>query len=159
MWRPWIRERLTCLSHGEVRIPHEPREELHEKRWYVGHQFSSIAQLCPTPSDHMDCSTPGFPVIHQLLELTLTQVHRVCDAIQQSHHLLSPSLPAFNLSQHQGLFKRVSSASGGQNIGVSTSAPVLLMNIQDWFPLGWTGWISLESKGLSRVFWTTVQKH
>ena len=98
---------------------------------YMEVQFSSIAQLCPTPSDHMDCSTPGFPVIHQLLELTLTQVHRVCDAIQQSHHLLSPSLPAFNLSQHQGLFKRVSSASGGQNIGVSTSAPVLLTNIQD----------------------------
>ena len=51
-------------------------------------------------------------------------------------------------------------ASGGQSIGVSTSASVLPMNIQDWFPLGWTGWISLQSKGLSRVFFsTTVQKH
>ena len=51
-------------------------------------------------------------------------------------------------------------ASGGQSIRVSTSAPVLTMNIQDWFPLGWTGWISLQSQGLSRVFSnTTVQKH
>ena len=49
-------------------------------------------------------------------------------------------------------------SSGGQNTGVSTSAPVLPMNIQDWFPLGWTSWISLQSKGLSRVF-STVQKH
>ena len=55
---------------------------------------------------------------------------------------------------------RKSFASGGQSIGVSTSASVLSMNIQDWFPLGWTGWISLQSKGLSRVFSsTTVQKH
>ena len=53
----------------------------------------------------MDCSTPGFPVHHQLLELAQTHVHRVCDAIQLSHPLLSPSPPAFNLSQHQGLFK------------------------------------------------------
>ena len=53
----------------------------------------------------MDCSTPGFPVHHQLLELTQTQVHRVSDAIQPSHPLSSPSPPARNLSQHQGLFK------------------------------------------------------
>ena len=53
----------------------------------------------------MDCSTPGFPVHHQLLELTQTHVHRVSDAIQPSHHVLSPSGPAFNLSQHQSLFK------------------------------------------------------
>ena len=57
----------------------------------------------------MDCSTPGFPVLHHLLELVQTQVHRVGDAIQPSHPLLSPSPPAFNLSQHQGLFKWVSS--------------------------------------------------
>jgi len=65
-------------------------------------QFSSVAQSCPTLCDPMDCSTPGFPVHHQLLELT--HVHRVSDAIQTSHLLSSPS-PAFNLSQHQGLFK------------------------------------------------------
>ena len=59
--------------------------------------------------DPMDCSAPGLPVHHQLLELTLTHVHRVGDAIQPSHRLSSPSPPAFSLSQHQGLFKGVSS--------------------------------------------------
>ena len=72
-----------------------------------------------------------------------------------------PSPPAINLSQHQGLFRWVNSShQGGQSIGVSASASVLPMNIQGWFPLGWTGWISLLSKGISRVFSnTTVQKH
>ena len=109
----------------------------------------------------MDSSTPGFPAHHQLLELAQTHVHRVGDAIQPSHPLSSPSPPTFNLSQHQGLFQGVSLfASGGQSIGVSASASVLPMNIQDWFHLGWTGWISLLSKGLSRVFSnTTVWKH
>ena len=75
-----------------------------------GHQFSSAAQLCPILCDRMDCSTPGFPVHHQHLELTQTHVHRVGDAIQPSHPLSSPSPPAFNLSQHQGLFQRLSSS-------------------------------------------------
>ena len=73
-------------------------------------QFSSVTQLCLTLCNPMDCSTPGFPIHHQLPELTQTHVHRVSDAIQPSHPLLSPSPPAFNLSQHQGLFKRVSSS-------------------------------------------------
>ena len=68
-------------------------------------QFNSITQSCPTLCDLMDCSTPGFPVHHQLLELTQTHVHRVGDATQQSHSLLSTSPPTFNLSQHQGLLK------------------------------------------------------
>ena len=72
-------------------------------------QFSSVAPLCPTLSDPMDCSMPGFPVCHQFLELTQTHVHWVGDAIQPSHPLSSPSSPTFNLSQHQGLFKWVSS--------------------------------------------------
>ena len=67
--------------------------------------FSSVAQLYLTLCDPMDCSTPGFPVHHQLPELTQTHVHQVSDAIQPSHPLSSPSPPAFNLSQHQGLFK------------------------------------------------------
>ena len=61
-------------------------------------------QSCLTLRDLMDCSTPGLPVHHKLLELTHTHVHRISDAIQPSHPLLSPSPPAFNLSQHQGLF-------------------------------------------------------
>ena len=68
-------------------------------------QFSSAAQSCPTLSDPMDCSMPGFPVHHQFLELTQTHVHRVSDAIHLSHPLSSPSPPAFNLSQHQSLFQ------------------------------------------------------
>ena len=67
-------------------------------------QSSSVSQSCPTLYDPMDCSTPGFPVHHQLLEPTQTHVHRIGDAIQPSHPLLSPPPPAFNLSQHQGLF-------------------------------------------------------
>ena len=73
-------------------------------------QFSSVAQSCLTLCNPMDCSTPGFPVHHQLLEPTQTHVHWVGDAIQPSHPLLSLSPPALNLSQHQGLFKWVSSS-------------------------------------------------
>ena len=72
-------------------------------------QFSSVAQSCPTLWDPMNCSTPGLPVHHQLPEFTQTHV-RVRDSVQPSHPLLSPSLPALNLSQHQGLFKWVSSS-------------------------------------------------
>ena len=70
---------------------------------------SSVTQLCPTLCDPTDCSMPGFPVHHQLPELAQTHVHRVSDAIQPAHLLLSPSPPAFNLSQHQGIFWGVSS--------------------------------------------------
>ena len=73
----------------------------------MGQSVRSVAQLCPTLYDPMDCSTPGFPDHHQLLELTQTHFHWVSDAIQPSHPLSSPSPPAFNLSQHQGLFKSV----------------------------------------------------
>ena len=72
-------------------------------------QFSSVANLCLTLYDPMDCSTPGFPVHYQLLELVQTHAHWVSDAIQPSHSLSSPSL-AFNLSQHQGLCQWVSSS-------------------------------------------------
>ena len=73
-------------------------------------KISSVAQSCLTLCYPMDCSTPGFPVQHQLLELAQTHVRRVGDAIQPSHPLSSPSLPGFNLSQHQGLFQWVSSS-------------------------------------------------
>ena len=73
-------------------------------------QSSSVTQSCPTLYDPMGCSTPGYPVHHQLPELTQTHVHRIGDAIQPSHPLSSPSPPNFNLSQHQGLFKWVSSS-------------------------------------------------
>ena len=108
----------------------------------------------------MNRSTPDFPVLHHLPELAQTHVHQVCDAIQPSHPLLSPSPPAFNLSQHQSFLRSQFFASGGQSIGFSASASVRLVNIQDRFPLGWTGLISFQSKGPSRDFSnTTVQNY
>ena len=106
----------------------------------------------------MDCMVGWH---HQLPELIQTHVHWAGDAIQPSHSLSSPSPPAFNCSQYWGSLPMSQFfASGDQSIGVSDSASVLPMNIQDWFHLGWTGWISLLSKGLSRVFYNTaVQKH
>ena len=109
------------------------------KIFSVSVQFS---RSVVSDSNPMDCSMPGFPVYHQLPELAQTHVHGVGDAIQPSHPLLSPSPPAFNLSQHQSFPMSQFFASGGQSIGVLASAPVFPMNIQDCFPLGWTGWIS-----------------
>ena len=94
---------------------------------------SSVTQSCPTLCNLMDCSTPGFPAHHQLLELTQTQVHQVGDAIQPFHPLSSLSPPAFNLSQHRDLFQCQFFTSGSQSIGISASASVLLINIQGWW--------------------------
>ena len=107
----------------------------------------------------MDYSTTGFPVHHQLLEFAQTQVYQVRDAIKPSHPVIPfSSLQSFLAS---GSFLMSQSfTSDGQTIGASSLAIVLPMNIQDSFPLGWTDWISLQSKELSRVFSnTTVQKH
>ena len=97
----------------------------------------------------MDCSTPGFPVHHQLPELTQTHVHWLGDAIQLSHPVVpfSSLLQSFSASRSFQMSQFF--ASGSQSIRASAS--VLPMNIQGSFPLGWTGWISLQSKGLSRV--------
>jgi len=123
-------------------------------------KFSSVAQSCLPLCNPMDYSMPGLPVHHQLLEFTQTHVHWRGDP---SNHLISvvpfssrlQSFPASGSFQMSQFF-----TSCGQSTGVSASASVLPMNIQDWFPLGGTGWISLLSKGLSRVFSnTTVQKH
>ena len=123
-------------------------------------QFSSVTQSCLTLCDPMNCSTPGLPVQHQLLEFTQTHVHWVGDTIQPSHPVFLffsclqffPASGSFLMSQ---LF-----ASGGQSVGVSALASFLPKNTQGWSPSACTGWISLQSKGLSRVFSnTTVQKH
>ena len=102
-------------------------------------QFSSVAQSCSTLCDPTNCSMPGLPVHHQLLEFTQAHVHRLSDAIQPSHPLSSPSPPAPNPSQHQSLPMSQLFTWGGQSIGVSASASVLPMNTQDWSPLEWTG--------------------
>ena len=123
--------------------------------------FSSVTQLCPTLCDSMDFSTPDFPLHHQIPHLTQTHVHWVSDAIQSSHPLVSPSPPAFNLSQHQGLFQWVSYLyQVAKVLQIQLKHQSFQLIFRDWFSLGWTGWISLQSKGLSRVFSnTTVQKH
>ena len=119
----------------------------------------SVIKSCQTPCNPMNCSTSGFPVLHCLPELAQTHVHWVSDAIQPSYPLspllplpsIFPSIRAFPVSW---LF-----TSGGQSIGASASASVLPMNTQGWFPLGLTGLISLQFKGLSTVFSSTrIQK-
>ena len=124
-------------------------------------QFSSVTQSCPTLCDPMNCSTPGLPVRHQLPEFTQTHVHqsRWCHpAISSSVVPFSfclQSLPASESFPMSQLF-----AWGGQSTGVSALTSFLPKKSQGWSPSGWTGWISLQSKGLSRVFSnTTVQKH
>ena len=106
----------------------------------------------------MDCSMAGLSVHHQLLGSTETHVHWIGDAIQPSYPLSSPSPPAFNLSHHQNLFQWSVLHIRWPNIGALVSASVLPVNIQDWFPLGLTGLISLQSKGLSRVFSSTIDQ-
>ena len=104
---------------------------------YLRSQNELVDQSYPTLCDPMDCSTPGFPVHHQLLELAQTHVHWVGDVIQPSHPLSSPSAPAFRYFPVSQFF-----VLGGQSIGASASASVLPMNIQDWFPLRLTGLVS-----------------
>ena len=117
----------------------------------------SVAQLCLTLCDPIDCSMPSFPVLHCLLEFAQTHAHWVGDTI---HPTISSSVTSFSWPQFfpgSGYFpKRWLFASGGQNIGVWALASVLPMSIQDWFPLGLTSLILLQSKGLSRVFSSTT---
>ena len=103
----------------------------------------------------MNCSRPGLPVHHQLPEFTQNHVHRVSDATQPSHPLASPS-PAPNPSQHESFPMSQLFAWGGQSTGVSASASFLPKNNQDWSPLEWTGWISLQSQ---RTLKSLLQHH
>ena len=121
----------------------------------------SVTQSCPSLCNLMDCSTPGFPVHHQ--------TPRACSNSRPSSQWCHPtisfsvipftsclqSFPESRSFQMSQLF-----VSGGQRIEVSASASILPMNVQDWFPLGWTGLIFFQSEGLSTAFfYTTVQKH
>ena len=127
-------------------------------KWRMS-QFTSVTQSCPTLCDPMNRSTPSLPVHHQIPELTQTHAHWVNDAIQPSHPLLSPSPLAPNPSHHQGFFQWVTLHIKWPKDWSFSLSTVLPMNTQDWSPLGWTGWISLQFKGLARVFSrTTVQK-
>ena len=105
---------------------------------YIKILLPSHVWLC----NPMDCNMQSFPVLHCLLELAQTRVHWVGDAIQSSHPLPSPSLPTLNLSQHQALFQWLGSSPQSFRFSISPSN-----EYSDWFHLGSTGWISLQSKG------------
>ena len=109
-------------------------------------QFRSVAQSCPTLCDPMNRSTLGLPVHYQLPEFTQTHVYWVGDAIQPSHPLSSPFTPSLNPSQHQSLFQWVNSSHEVAKVSASASFPP--KKSQGWSPSEWTGWISLQSKGL-----------
>ena len=107
--------------------------------------------------DTMDCSTPGFPVLHYLPEFTQAHIHWVGDAIQLSHPAIPfsscpQSFPASESFPMSYLF-----TSGGQSIGVSASTSILPMNTQDWFPLGWKGWLDLLA--VQRTHESLLQHH
>ena len=113
-WDPYSWVEMSLISEkliynsGELFTGFKMEIKVHS--WHSSVQFSSIVQSCLTLCNPKHCNTSGFPVLHQLPELAQTHVHQVSDAIQPSHPLSSPSPPAFNLSQHQGLFKWVSSS-------------------------------------------------
>ena len=150
---------IKNLSRKKYNWRHDP----HYFSVVMRYQFSSVQLLSRVRLFAALCiaARQCLPVHHQLLEFTQTHAHRVADAIQPSHPLLFPFPPAPSSSQHQGLFQWVNSSH--------EVAKVLEFQLQhqsfqwtpkDWSSLGWTGWISLQSKALSRVFSnTTVQNH
>ena len=115
--------------------------------------FSSVAESCPTLCDTIDWSTIGFTVHHQLPQYTQTHVHWVSDAIEPFHSLITFSFCLQSFLAPRSFQMSQFFTSGGQSIRASVSASVLPMNIQDWFSLGLTGWISLQSKGLKILLW------
>ena len=156
---------LYCCSVGKLcstlRDPENYSTPSSSVLHYLSVQVSSVTQSCLTLCSPMDCSMPGLPIHHQLPELVQTHVqrwHRWC------HPTILPSVFPFSWIQYfpaTGSFPMSQSfTSGGQSTGASASASVLPLHTQDWFPLGLTGLISLQSKVLSGVFFnTTVQKH
>ena len=129
------------IFHENVKWKNKRRTGKHQQIIVVVWSFSRV-QLFATP----------LSVLHCLQEFAQTHIRWVNDAIQPSHPLSSSSPPALNLSPNWSFQMSQLFASGGQSIGLSASTSDLPMNIQDWSPLGWTGWISLQFKGLSRVF-------
>ena len=111
-------------------------------------QYTSVTQSCPTVWEPMDCNMPGCSVLHQLLDLLKLMS---IDSVMPFNHLIL----CYGLVILPSIFPRIRQSfplsqfftSGGQSIGVSSSASVLPINIQDWFPLGWTSWILLEVQG------------
>ena len=154
---------LSCRAH--VWLLRNPMDAHHfmsmgfpkQEDWFSSVQSLSCIQLFATP--WTEAREDSLSIINSWSLLRLISI----ELVMLSNHLIlcHPLLLPFQSFSALGSFpKSWFFTSGGQSIGVSASASVLPMNIQDWFPLGWTGWISLQSKGLSRVFCnTTVQKH
>ena len=163
-WRPSGKISTNILPMQETQVRSLGRDDSLEKEmvttpvFFLGkfhgqRRLSSVQSLsCVWLCDPMNCSMPGLPVYHQLLEFTQTHVHQVSDAIQPPHPLSSPSPPAPNPSQHQSLFKWVRSS---HQLAKVLQFQLQHQSFQRIFRtdfLGWTGWISLHSKGLSRVY-------
>ena len=132
-FKSWHERYLKSILEGlqmRRRLEVAAMRTRHWEEWKRERGCSSVTQLRLTLCDPMDCSTPGFPILHHLPKLAQTQVHGVGNDIQPSCPLSFPSL-AFSLSHHQGLFLSQFFESRGQNVGVLASASVLLMNIQD----------------------------
>ena len=158
-WEKMIMWRLNNILQEKKCVNNDIKEEILKVPWdkWQAHKICSVTQSCLTLCNLIDCSTSGFPVHHQLPELAQTHVHWAGDAIQPSHPLLSPS-PTFNLSQHQGPFKWVSSS---HQVGRVLEFQLQHESLQWIFRTDflWTGLI-LQSKGLARVFSNaTIQKH
>ena len=141
--RAWLKRQHACIQLLDKKL----KTVILSLWWYyVEVQFSSVVQSCLTLCNTMNCSTTGLPAHHKLPEFTQTHVNK---SVMPSSHLilchplllLPQSLPASGSFPMSQLF-----AWGGQSIGVSASTSVLSMNTQDGSPLGWTGWISLQSK-------------
>ena len=121
---------------------------------YSSVQFSSVTQLCPTKTPRTEAHQASLSFTNSQSFLKLLSIELVMPSNHLIHcrPLLSPSIfPSIRVFSSEKFF-----ASGGQRTGVSASASILPMHIQDWFPLGWTGWISLQSNGLSRVLSNTA---
>ena len=162
-WSPCTLEPMlhNKRSHHDAHVPQEKSPHLLqlEKTCMQQRPTTSSSSSSAQPLSHVLLFVTPWTAACQaslsqyLPEFAQVHIHWVSDAIQPSHPLSSPSPPTLNLSQHQGLLKWVSSLHQvAISIGVSASASVLPVNIQDRFPLRWTGWISLQSKGLSGVF-------
>ena len=156
----------SCNSYNVLYLAIKRKEmlihttiQMNPKYWY-DFQFSSVAQSCPTLWPHEPqhtrppCPSPTPRVYSHSCPLSWWCHPMISSSVNPFSSCLQ-SFPASGSFQKSQFFE-----SGGQSIGVSDSTSILPVNIQDWFPLGWTGWISLLSKGLSRIFSnTTVQKH
>ena len=118
--------------------------------------YCSVTQSYLTFCDPVDCSMPGFSVLHNLPEFAQTDVYWVGDAIQLSHPMLFPLLLPSVLPSIRVFSNESALRSSGWSAGTSASASILPMNIQSWFPLELTGWISLQSKRFSNIFSNTA---